>query len=96
MRKQQQINCSSRLNKYKNEDDDLLPSKSKYFMSKSYAFINSEVAEATSQCLIAQAEESEHQEMNQEDIERLVIEEFGRCLVEIIESAESSALKITK
>jgi len=46
--------------------------------------------------LIAQAEESEHQDVNQEEIERLVIEEFGRCLVEIIESAESSALKIKK
>lgn len=96
MRKQQQISCSSRLNRFKNEDDTLLPTKSKYFISKSYAFINNEVAEATSQCLIAQAEESEHQDMNEEEIERLVIEEFSRCLVEIIESAESSALKIKK
>ncbi len=95
MRKQQnqQINILTRSNKYKNEDDNLLP-RSKYFMSKSYAFINTEVAEATSQCLIAQAEESEHQDMSQDEIERLVIEEFGRCLVEIIESAENSALKV--
>ena len=95
MRKQQQLSYSSRSNKYKSEDDDLF-SRSKYYMSKSYAFINTEVAEATSQCLIAQAEESEHQDLSEEEIERLVIEEFGRCLIEIIESAENSAMKMQK
>lgn len=43
-----------------------------------------EVVEATCQCLLAQVE-GEGQ-LN-EHVERLIIEEFGRCLVEIIDCA---------
>ena len=59
----------------------------------SYSFINNEVAEATCSCLIAQAEEAELEELDEEQIERLIIEEFSRCLVDIIESADKNSRK---
>lgn len=65
-----------------------LSTQAKYLnMSKSYSFVNTDVAEAACSCLIAQAEESEHQNLNDDDIETFVIEEFGRCLIEIINTA---------
>lgn len=55
-----------------------------------YTFITSEVAEATCACLLAQAEESERMKMPPVVQERMVIEEFGRCLLQIIESANKT------
>lgn len=55
-----------------------------------YTFITSEVAEATCACLLAQAEESERMKMPPIVQERMVIEEFGRCLLQIIESANKT------
>ncbi|RUS89842.1 hypothetical protein EGW08_002372 [Elysia chlorotica] len=52
-----------------------------------FALITSDVAEATSACLLAQAEEAERMKMPPVVQERMVIEEFGRCLMQIIESA---------
>lgn len=52
-----------------------------------FALITADVAEATSACLLAQAEEAERMKMPPVVQERMVIEEFGRCLMQIIESA---------
>nr|KAI8766264.1 putative protein lin-54 [Biomphalaria glabrata] len=52
-----------------------------------FALITSDVAEATSACLLAQAEEAERMKMPAVVQERMVIEEFGRCLMQIIDSA---------
>lgn len=52
-----------------------------------FSFVTSEVVEATTACLLAQAEEAERQKMPAVVQERMVIEEFGRCLMQIIESA---------
>ncbi|XP_005108093.1 protein lin-54 homolog [Aplysia californica] len=52
-----------------------------------FALITSDVAEATSACLLAQAEEAERMKMPPVVQERMIIEEFGRCLMQIIESA---------
>lgn len=46
-----------------------------------------EVLDATCMCLLAQAEEAERMENSEEEAERFIIEEFGRCLVQIIECA---------
>jgi hypothetical protein len=46
-----------------------------------------EVLDATCLCLLAQAEEAERMENGEEEAERFIIEEFGRCLVQIIECA---------
>ncbi|BFZ17297.1 hypothetical protein BsWGS_20337 [Bradybaena similaris] len=52
-----------------------------------FALITADVAEATSACLLAQAEEAERMKMPPVVQERMIIEEFGRCLMQIIESA---------
>ena len=52
-----------------------------------FSFVSQEVVEATCQCLLAQAEEGEKKGKNVEQIERIVLEEFGRCLVQIIDFA---------
>jgi hypothetical protein len=46
-----------------------------------------EVLDATCLCLLAQAEEAERMDNSEEEAERFIIEEFGRCLVQIIECA---------
>ncbi|XP_059085160.1 protein lin-54 homolog [Tigriopus californicus] len=57
-----------------------------------FSFINPEVVEATCQCLLAQAEESERNQQDEAQVESLILEEFGRCLVQIIEIANKSKL----
>ncbi|KAL4239498.1 Lin-54 DREAM MuvB core complex component [Mactra antiquata] len=52
-----------------------------------FSFVTSEVVEATCACMLAQAEEADRQRMPHVVQERMVIEEFGRCLMQIIESA---------
>ena len=52
-----------------------------------FSFVSQEVVEATCQCLLAQAEEGEKKGKDIEQIERIVLEEFGRCLVQIIDFA---------
>ncbi|KAK3923764.1 Protein lin-54-like protein [Frankliniella fusca] len=51
---------------------------------RSDCIMSDHVVSATCQCLVAQAEEAEKLNLNEEEAERLIIEEFGRCLVEII------------
>ena len=53
-------------------------------------FVTQEVVEATCQCLLAQAEEAERNSQSETEIEGLIIEEFGRCLSQIIEMANKS------
>ncbi|XP_050391848.1 protein lin-54 homolog [Patella vulgata] len=55
-----------------------------------YTLITAEVAEATCACLLAQAEEAERLKMPPVVQERMIIEEFGRCLMQIIESANKT------
>ena len=55
-----------------------------------FTLITADVAEATSACLLAQAEEAERLKMPPVVQERMVIEEFGRCLMQIIESANKT------
>lgn len=50
-----------------------------------FGFLTQDVVEATCQCLLAQAEEGEKEGLSEEIIERNVIQEFGRCLGQIID-----------
>lgn len=50
-----------------------------------YNFITQDVVDATIQCMIAQADECKKSGMQQKIAERMIIEELGRCLVEIID-----------
>lgn len=55
-----------------------------------FSFITQEVVEATCQCLLAQAEEAERLCKSSVETEGLVLEEFGRCLLQIIEYASKA------
>lgn len=48
-------------------------------------FMTQDVIEATIQCVVAQADECQKSNLDPKSSERLILEEFGRCLVEIIE-----------
>ncbi|XP_026129102.1 protein lin-54 homolog [Carassius auratus] len=52
-----------------------------------YTFVTKEVAEATCDCLLEQAEQAELTDQPQAVAERLILEEFGRCLSRIISFA---------
>ncbi|KAM4810008.1 protein lin-54 homolog isoform 1-T1 [Rhinophrynus dorsalis] len=52
-----------------------------------FTFITKEVAEATCECLLAQAEQAEKQSKSKAAAERMILEEFGRCLMRVINSA---------
>eukprot|EP00058_Branchiostoma_floridae_P010978 XP_002596466.1 hypothetical protein BRAFLDRAFT_270843 [Branchiostoma floridae] len=52
-----------------------------------FSFVTRDVAEATCSCLLAQAEEAEKANCSPAIMERMVLEEFGRCLLQIIHSA---------
>jgi hypothetical protein len=55
-------------------------------MSKQpYNFMTPDVIEATVQCMIAQADECQKRGCSIRTAERMILEEFGRCLVEIID-----------
>ncbi len=53
-----------------------------------YTFITREVSEATCACLLAQAEEAERHRQIDVIQERIILEEFGRCLMQVIGSAQ--------
>ncbi|KAL6263515.1 hypothetical protein P5V15_006305 [Pogonomyrmex californicus] len=55
-----------------------------------FNFLTEKVVEMTCQCLMAQADEAERNMFDDETSQRLIIEEFGRCLKEIIESAHKA------
>lgn len=52
-----------------------------------FAFINTDVARATILCMLEEANKAEMEALPAVDAERAVLEEFSRCLQEIITSA---------
>ncbi|OCT58531.1 protein lin-54 homolog [Xenopus laevis] len=52
-----------------------------------FTFVTKEVAEATCECLLAQAEQAEKLSKSKADTERMILDEFGRCLMRVINSA---------
>uniref|UniRef100_A0A665WYN2 CRC domain-containing protein n=1 Tax=Echeneis naucrates TaxID=173247 RepID=A0A665WYN2_ECHNA len=52
-----------------------------------YTFVTKEVLEATCECLLEQAKKAEHTHQPQAEAERMILEEFGHCLMRIISSA---------
>ncbi|XP_010079148.1 PREDICTED: protein lin-54 homolog isoform X2 [Pterocles gutturalis] len=55
-----------------------------------FTFVTKEVADATCECLLAQAEQAEKMGKSQAAAERVILEEFGRCLMRVINSAGKS------
>ncbi|XP_071508924.1 protein lin-54 homolog [Diadema antillarum] len=70
------------------------PTKTKEFSDAGerlpFSFITKEVAEATLQCLMAQADESERSSHPSNLAESLILEEFGRCILQVIHSASKT------
>lgn len=60
------------------EDDDPPP-------KAPYNFMTADVVDATVQCMMAQADECQQNGVSYRNTERLILEEFGRCLAEIID-----------
>lgn len=56
---------------------------------KNCNFITPDVIEATIQCVIAQADDCLKNDCDIKTSERKILEEFGRCLVEIIDFAKT-------
>lgn len=52
-----------------------------------YTFVTKEVLEATCECLLEQAKKAEQTHQPQTEAERMILEEFGHCLMRIISSA---------
>ncbi|XP_041826030.1 protein lin-54 homolog [Melanotaenia boesemani] len=52
-----------------------------------YTFVTKEVFEATCECLLEQAKKAEQTHQPQTEAERMILEEFGHCLMSIISSA---------
>ncbi|KAM8829323.1 protein lin-54 homolog [Spinachia spinachia] len=52
-----------------------------------YTFVTKEVLEATCECLLEQAKKAEQADQPQVEAERMILEEFGHCLMRIINSA---------
>lgn len=67
-----------RLQHERSESPDIPPKKPCNFMTP-------DVIEATIQCVIAQADECQKNTFDAKAAEYLILEEFGRCLVEIID-----------
>ncbi|GFX25441.1 protein lin-54 homolog [Trichonephila clavipes] len=59
-----------------------------------FAFVTDGVLEATCLCLLAHASDAEKSHASEEEIERLVLQEFGRCLKRIIDCANKT--KVSK
>ncbi|XP_039206779.1 protein lin-54 homolog isoform X1 [Crotalus tigris] len=55
-----------------------------------FTFVTKEVADVTCDCLLAQAEQAEKAGKSKAVAERMILEEFGRCLMKIINSAGKS------
>uniref|UniRef100_A0A8D0H8P0 Protein lin-54 homolog n=1 Tax=Sphenodon punctatus TaxID=8508 RepID=A0A8D0H8P0_SPHPU len=55
-----------------------------------FTFVTKEVADATCDCLLAQAEQTEKTGKSKAAAERMILEEFGRCLMRVINSAGKS------
>ncbi|XP_043260075.1 protein lin-54 homolog [Colletes gigas] len=66
------------------------PATSNTGARRPFNFLTDKVVEITCQCLMAQADDAERNMFDDETSQRLIIEEFGRCLKEIIESAHKA------
>jgi len=55
-----------------------------------FSFVTDDVVQATCQCLLAQAADAENEGKTQAMIEKVILEEFGRCLLSIIHTANGT------
>ena len=58
-----------------------------------FSFVTRDVVEATCRCLLVQASAAEKKSMSRTDIQKLILEEFGNCLLKVIHAANSRSAK---
>ena len=58
-----------------------------------FSFVTRDVVEATCRCLLVQASAAEKKSMSRTDIQKLILEEFGNCLLKVIHAANSRSGK---
>ena len=98
VRKQQQVSARSQLSSHTataGAGDGLASSSSTSRATAhapggkrlAYSYMTQAVAEATCSCLVAQAEETERTRQIDTIQEQRVLEEFGRCMMQVIECA---------
>lgn len=51
--------------------------------------LTNDILEATASCLLAQAEEGEFENHKEENIESLILDQFGECLSQILNLANN-------
>lgn len=71
-------------------NDDSINSEHVVLAKKQCNFITPDVIEATIQCVIAQADDCQKNNFDAKTSERKILEEFGRCLVEIIDFSKKN------
>lgn len=71
-------------------NDDSIKSELVVPVKKQCNFITPDVIEATIQCVIAQADDCQKNNYDAKISERKILEEFGRCLVEIIDFSKKN------
>lgn len=75
---------------YEQRDDKSIKTEPVVPAKKPCNFITPDVIEATIQCIIAQADDCLKNNCDAKTSERKILEEFGRCLVEIIEFSKKN------
>lgn len=61
-----------------------------FFIRLHCAFITSDIIDTTCECLLLQAENGIKDGLNPIELENLILDEFGRCLRQIIDIANNS------
>lgn len=64
---------------------------SEFIFRPSHSFITMDVVEATNACLLATAEECIAMLHSDRVVERQILEEFGRCLEQVIDASSRSS-----
>lgn len=78
------------LKRVSGQNDDTIKSEQVVPAKKPCNFITPDVIEATIQCIIAQADDCQKNNYDNKLSERKILEEFGRCLVEIIDFSKKN------
>jgi len=61
------------------------------FFSQPFKFFTNDVVQATCRCLLARGMEAKKLNAGAEECQRIIIEEFGQCLVKIMDLASEKS-----
>lgn len=58
-------------------------------LSHPFNILTTDILEATANCMLAQAEEGEFENFSEENIQALILDQFGECLSQILNLASN-------